>query len=211
MTASCDTRLGRLTPPFSPCLPSQDLPLLVCLSIQSAFWQVIIMPAAIASSSSMSAAPALTPAVRRLILQTFTKKYSLQLHASSLSFIGQTLADHSLLDAIPGTEDEDAQREAIEMLARGCLDLGVMEEAGRGSSMITAKQLAHVYSQLVAEGSSSTSAGGAAESAGVVQASSTYHMLPDEEAPPPSKYFDIIDSFDLPRVEWDAVAKTFVK
>lgn len=159
----------------------------------------------------MSAAPTLSPAVRRLILQTFTKKYSLQLHASSLSFIGQTLADHSLLDAIPGTEDEDAQREAIEMLARGCLDLGVMEDAGRGSSMITAKQLAHVYSQLVAEGSSSTSAGGIADSATADHAPSTYHMLPDEEAPPPSKYFDIIDSFDLPRVEWDAVAKTFVK
>lgn len=173
--------------------------------------------------ATTSTSPPLPPALRRLVIQTFTKKYSLQLHASSLSFIAQTLAEHDLLDVSPAAgssaEDVEAQTEAIEVLAKGCLDLGVLEEASTsgGSSMITAAHLKHVYSQLVAEGQ-----GGPSSGAGVTGGNASHHsgapaptpadaFLTEDEAPPPQRWFDVIDAFQMPKVEWDPVSKTFVR
>lgn len=166
------------------------------------------MPAAVA---------ALTPATRRLVLQTFTKKYSLQLHASSLTFIASTLDQHDLLEVEPGSELQEAQKDAIEMLAKGCLDLGVLEEGGPGGSMITAQQLQHVYSQLVAEGDNATagpSRSGLSADAGMhagIRDSSRDGFLAEDQAAPPERFFDIVDSFEMPKVEWDPVAKTYSK
>lgn len=165
-----------------------------------------VMPAAAASSSSSNS---LTPQLRKLVLQTFTKKYSLQLHASALAFIATTLAEHDLLHVPLGdVELEESQREAIEVLAKGCLDLSVIEEAESGSgSIVTAKQLHQVYSQLVADGTSATTSGDTHSP----HAGHHESILDDEGAPPLDRWFDVVDSFQLPRVQWDSVARTFVK
>lgn len=151
------------------------------------------------------------------MLQTFTKKYSLQLHASALTFIAATLDEHELLHVTPGDDElEAAQREAVEVLAKGCLDLGVLEEAGGGaSSIVTAKQLQHVYSQLVADGQQAGSGSSTGIAAAVIDpdiSRTQYESILNEEgAPPPDRWFDVVDSFAMPRVQWDSVAKTFVK
>ena len=156
-----------------------------------------------------STATPLDAKLRKLIVQIFTKKYSLQLHASSLAFIAQTLDNHDLLHAVTSIEEQEAQKEAIEVLAKGCLDLGVLEEGNGGgsSSMVTASQLQHVYQQLVAQGPAATSSDGF--DAGVSHLGDS--ILDEDEAPPPQRFFDIIDAFEMPRVEWDPVAKTFAK
>ncbi|CAO1620088.1 unnamed protein product [Parajaminaea phylloscopi] len=164
---------------------------------------------AAASSSSLTT---LTPQLRKLVLQTFTKKYSLQLHASALTFIATTLADHELLHVdFQDAEDQQRQQEAIEVLAKGCLDLSVLEEADAGpGSIVTAKQLQHVYAQLVADGNTGSAVdrlGGAGDDSGHHHDS----ILDGEEVPPPDRWFDVIDAFEMPTVRWDAIAKTFVK
>lgn len=173
-----------------------------------------------AAQASTSTAPRpLPPSIRKLVLQTFTKKYSLQLHASALTFIASTLDSHDLLYVVAGDDElESAQREAIEVLAKGCLDLGVLEEAGGGAgSIVTAKQLQHVYEQLVADGQqgeASTSAAAAAAAAMMdpdISRTQYESILNEEGAPPPDRWFDVVDSFAMPRVQWDSVAKTFVK
>ncbi|CAO1615401.1 unnamed protein product [Sympodiomycopsis kandeliae] len=161
----------------------------------------------------------LSPSTRRTVLQTFTKKYSLQLHASSLTFIAGILEQHDLLHTEPGSSDEESQKDAVEMLAKGCLDLGVLEEAsGAGSSMITAQQLQHVYSQLIADGDNA--AAGPSRNGLSTDASDTMNgshhghkddILAEDSAAPPQRFFDVIDAFEMPKVEWDPVSKAFVK
>ena len=160
----------------------------------------------------------LSPATRRLVLQTFTKKYSLQLHASSLTFIAGILQEHDLLQVEPGSELQESQNDAIEMLAKGCLDLGVLEEGGAGSNMIKAQQLQHVYSQLVADGDNASAgpsrsglASGLDADINLPESTAREAFLAEEQSAPPERFFDIIDSFDMPKVEWDPVSKSFVK
>lgn len=167
------------------------------------------------AEASSSSARTLPPQLRKLVLQTFTKKYSLQLHASALSFIADTLAEHELLHVVQEDDDQvTAQREAIEVLAKGCLDLGVLEEAGGGgpsaASIITAKQLQHVYSQLIADGQT---AGGSSD---ISYGGNGHHhagdsILDEEGVPPAERWMDVIDAFEMPRVQWDPVNKTYAR
>lgn len=163
------------------------------------------------STPSTFSLSTLSPQLRKFVIQTFTKKYSLQLHASALTFIAATLSEHDLLHVAPGDAEEvTKQRDAVEILAKGCLDLTVLEEAGASEgSIVTAKQLQHVYSQLVADGNTVASAPNAINRDG--SAGSGHELIVEEEAPPPGRWFDVIDAFDLPRIQWDSVTKTFVK
>lgn len=128
----------------------------------------------------------ISPALRRSIIWIFTKKYGLQLHSSAISFIQVTLEAHGYL------QDESEWANAIEWLAKG-----LVESAGKGeqgSSIVTRAALEHVYQQLLLEDTPNE---------GIKE-----HFI-DGEVVDPTRYFHIIDAFNMPKTTFNAKRKVF--
>ncbi|PWN52289.1 DNA polymerase epsilon, subunit B [Violaceomyces palustris] len=147
------------------------------------------------------------PALRKSILKVFTKKYSLQLDSSAISFIAQTLDSHGLLD------QPDEWEDAIEALAGGIVEAeatgGKLSLSG---SVVTQAALEKVYAQLVVEDSAAGTE--TAESRQDPQSHNYlhhHHDITDGERPNPEKYFNVVDAFKMPRVVFDQKRKVFEK
>jgi DNA polymerase epsilon subunit 2 len=149
----------------------------------------------------------LPPALRRIILRIFSKKYGLQLHSSAISFIHTTLESHGLL------QDEDEWAEAIEWLAKGLVESAGKDEQGEtgndncghigmlifflsfaGSSIVTRAALEQVYQQLLLADS--------------VKDDSHEHIL-EGEVVDPNRYFHVVDAFKMPKTIFDQRRKVF--
>ncbi|UZJ52846.1 hypothetical protein CBS101457_002166 [Exobasidium rhododendri] len=130
--------------------------------------------------------PGIPPALRRIIIRIFSKKYGLQLHSSALSFIHVTLESHGLLQV------EDEWAEAIEWLAKGLVEIAGKDD--QGSSIVTRAALEHVYQQLLLADS--------------VKDDAHEHFL-EGEVVDPKRYFHVVDAFQMPKTIFDQRRKVF--
>lgn len=144
---------------------------------------------------------AVPPELRRLILRTFTTKYGLQLHSSSISFIASTLASHGLLEQPP------EWNEAIEALANGIVENQTNTDASASSvDLVTAASLEKVYSALVVADSAVRPS---ASEAGPSRPTAGHHELTEGEIPDPDRYFSVVNAFTQPKLTFDQNRKVF--
>lgn len=149
------------------------------------------------AGANLNGTRAAPPALRRLILRLFSRKYGLQLHASAIAFIVETLEEHGLL------HDETVWQESIEALAKGVVD-DLARGEGNGS-IVTRTALERVYESLLV----ADTAASATQIERLQNDATSRDPLTYGEKADPHRFFHVIDSFALPKIIFDERRKVF--